>query len=101
MRMATGVISEVIEIKDMTNEEFLRKYAAAGRLGLAGGATLIDKMIARAQRHVDDEKRWGQWSHAFFFQGVRADGEQWVIESDLDVHRKHVKLGVQENRVSK
>lgn len=93
--------SDIVEVRGMSNEEFLRTYAAAGRLGLAGGATLIDKMIARAQRHVDGEKRWGQWSHAFFFQGMRADGEHWVIESDLDVHHKHVKLGVQENRVSK
>jgi hypothetical protein len=94
-------MAEIVEVSGMTNEEFLRAYAAAGRIGLAGGATLIDKMIARAQRHVDDDKRWGQWSHAFFFQGTRPDGEHWVIESDLDVHHKHVKLGVQENRVSK
>jgi hypothetical protein len=93
--------SEVIYIEGFGNEQFLRTYAAAGRIGLAGGATLIDKAIAMAQRHVDDQKRWGQWSHAFFFQGVRPDGEHWVIESDLDVHRKHLRLGVQENRASK
>ena len=41
------------------------------------------------------------WSHAFFFQGRRADGHHWLIESDLQVHRKHIQLGVQENRISK
>ena len=41
------------------------------------------------------------WSHAFLFQGRRADGHHWVIESDLQVHRKHIQLGVQENRISK
>jgi hypothetical protein len=35
------------------------------------------------------------------FQGERIDGHQWVIESDLQIHRKHIALGVQENRVSK
>src|SRR5258708_7060194 len=35
------------------------------------------------------------------FPGARADGHHWVIESDLQFHRKHIQLGVQENRVSK
>jgi hypothetical protein len=41
------------------------------------------------------------WSHAFLFEGVRADGHHWVIESDLQIQRKHIQLGVQENRVTK
>jgi hypothetical protein len=41
------------------------------------------------------------WSHAFFCQGERHDGHHWVIESDLQIHRKHIRLGVQENRISK
>src|SRR6185295_6774289 len=28
-------------------------------------------------------------------------GHQWVIESDLQFHRKHIQLGVQENRIAK
>jgi hypothetical protein len=84
-----------------SNREFLEQYAQAGRIGLAGGITLIDKVISGAERHVDANKRWSQWSHAFLFQGRRVDGQHWVIESDLDIHQKHIRLGVQENRLSK
>ena len=35
------------------------------------------------------------------FQGKRIDGHHWVIESDLQIHRKHIQLGVQENRIAK
>ena len=62
---------------------------------------MIDMAIARAQRHIDSEERWGCWSHAFLFQGERGDGHHWVIESDLEVHRKHIRLGAQENRTTK
>ena len=58
-------------------------------------------MICRAQRHVDSGKQWSFWSHAFLIQGERIDGRCWVIESDLDVHRRHIRLGVQENRIDK
>ena len=60
-----------------------------------------NKAICRAERHLDSEERWGCWSHAFLFQGVRPDGHHWVIESDLQIHHKHIQLGVQENRVAK
>jgi hypothetical protein len=72
-----------------------------GRVGLCGGVTNIDKAISRAQRHLSEDKRWSDWSHVFFFQGLRADGHHWVIESNIQIHRKHIQLGVQENRVSK
>jgi hypothetical protein len=85
----------------LSNREFLERYAAAGRIGLSGGVSLIDKAIGRAQRHLDVGKRWGAWSHAFLFQGARLDGHHWVVESDLQIHRKHIQLGVQENRISK
>jgi len=61
----------------------------------------VDKAICRAQRHLDDQERWGTWSHAFILEGVRADGHHWVIESDLEIHRKHIRLGAQENRITK
>jgi hypothetical protein len=92
---------EIVIVTGLSNREFLERYARVGRVGLSGGITLIDKAIARAQRHLDPEQHWGSWSHAFFFQGERHDGHQWVIESDLQIHRKHISLGVQENRVSK
>jgi hypothetical protein len=93
--------TETVLITDLSNQEFLARFAKAGRLGLSGGITLIDKAICRAQRHLDSNKNWGAWTHAFLFQGERVDRQQWVIESDLQVHRKHIHLGVQENRVSK
>jgi hypothetical protein len=88
-------------VSGLTNSAFYAKYAAAGRIGLVGGTTLIDRAICRAQRHVDDSHRWSWWSHAFLIEGERIDGHMWVIESDLDFHRKHIRLGVQENRIDK
>ena len=95
------ILNQTVVVTGMSNEEFLGRYARAGRVGLSGGITLIDKAIARAERHLDEEGRWGSWSHAFLFQGARHDGHQWVIESDLQVNRKHIRLGAQENRISK
>jgi hypothetical protein len=70
-------------------------------VGLCGGQTLLDHMIARAQRHVNPEKEWGKWSHAFIIGEKRCDGHLWIMESDLDMHRKHIRLGAQENPISK
>lgn len=92
---------EVIVVEGLSNREFLEQYAAPGRVGLSVGMTLVDRMIVRAQRHLDDAHQWSSWSHAFLFQGRRADGRHWVIESDLQLHRKHIQLGVQENRTEK
>ena len=61
----------------------------------------MDKAIRRAERRLDEEGRWSTWSHAFLFGEQRLDGHLWVIESDLQIHRKHIQLGVQENRVAK
>lgn len=88
-------------VTGLSNEEFFRQYAKAGRIGLSSGVTLIDRAICRAERHVNADEHWGSWSHAFWFQGKRADGHHWVIESDLQIHQKHIQLGVQENRISK
>ena len=100
--MATSAGSDrTVIVSDISNSEFLERYAAPGRIGLSGGITLIDKAICRAERHLDEKEAWGSWSHAFLFQGRRADGHHWVIESDLQIHHKHIQLGVQENRVSK
>ncbi len=85
----------------MSNEEFLKLYARPGRIGLVGGATLVDRAIRRAERHVDAEGKWSNWSHALIFSEQRCDGHQWVIESDLAAARKHIRLGVQENRITK
>jgi cell wall-associated NlpC family hydrolase len=92
---------EIVRLDGLSNREFLERYGRAGCVGLSGGVTLIDRAICRAERHLDEEEQWGAWSHAFLFQGRRADGHHWVIESDLQVHHKHIQLGVQENRISK
>ena len=97
----TATQTQTVVVTGLSNREFLQLYARPGRIGLSGGITLIDKAICRAERHLDARERWGSWSHAFVFQGRRPDGHHWVIESDLQIHRKHVQLGVQENRVSK
>ena len=95
------VAPKTVLVTGLSNSEFLQLHAQPGRVGLSGGITFVDKAICRAQRHLDERAQWGVWSHAFLFEGERADGHQWVIESDLQVHHKHIQLGVQENRVSK
>lgn len=96
-----GIANETILVTGLSNREFLERYAQPGRVGLSGGITLIDKAISRAERHLNESGAWSPWSHSFLFQGRRHDGHHWVIESDLQVNRKHIRLGVQENRISK
>lgn len=96
-----GIANETIVVTGLSNREFLERYAHPGRVGLSGGITLIDKAISRAERLINDSGAWSPWSHSFLFQGRRHDGHHWVIESDLQVNRKHIRLGVQENRISK
>jgi len=97
----TALQAQTVVVTGLSNREFLELYARPGRIGLSGGITFIDQAICRAERHLDERARWGCWSHAFLFQGQRLDGHHWVIESDLQIHRKHIQLGVQENRVAK
>ncbi len=97
----TATQDQTVVVTGLSNREFLELYARPGRIGLSGGITFIDRAICRAERHLDERERWGSWSHAFLFQGLRLDGHHWVIESDLQIHRKHIQLGVQENRISK
>ncbi|MEI6084493.1 MAG: hypothetical protein WCS70_09350 [Verrucomicrobiota bacterium] len=94
-------MNETITVTKLSNREFLEKYARPGCVGLVGGTTFIEKIIRRAERHLDEQKQWSLWSHALIFEGQRVDGHHWVIESDLDIHRKHIRLGVQENRADK
>lgn len=93
--------TQTVIVTGVSNREFLELHARPGCIGLSGGVTFVDKAICRAERHLDDRAHWGSWSHAFLFEGQRPDGHHWVIESDLQVHHKHIQLGVQENRISK
>jgi len=88
-------------VSGISNREFIHTHAAPGRIGLAGGADVVSRIIEFAQRRLDDDRRASLWSHAFLFQGTRHDGHHWVFESDLEVHRKNIRLGVQENRIEK
>jgi hypothetical protein len=94
-------MNETDIVSEGSNREFLQKHARPGRVGLVGGTTLIEKVIRRAERHVHPEEEWSLWSHALLFEGQRVDGRHWVIESDLDIHTKHIRLGVQEKRIDK
>jgi hypothetical protein len=93
-------VNELITFRDISNAAFFAEHAAPGRIALVGGATLVDRAIRRAERHVCNGK-WSNWSHAFLFGEKRSDGHIWVIESDLQAARKHIRLGVQENRLNK
>jgi hypothetical protein len=93
--------NQITIVRGLSNAEFLEQFARSGRVGLSGGDTIADLAIRRAERHLHPTAQWGRWSHAFVFQGQRVDGQHWLIESDLQFHHKHLRLGVQENRVSK
>ena len=93
--------TQTIIVEGISNREFLEEYAHPGRVGLCGGATKIDLAIRHAQRHLHAERRWSDWSHAFLFEGKRVDGYHWVLESDIQILRKNIQLGAQENRISK
>jgi hypothetical protein len=94
-------MTESITVSGLTNREFFARYAHPGRIGMVGGTDWSNRLIGRAQRHQHPEGQWSAWSHAFLCQGTRADGHHWVIESDIDIRPKHLRLGVQENRLEK
>ncbi|HSS77377.1 MAG TPA: hypothetical protein VLV54_11600 [Thermoanaerobaculia bacterium] len=91
----------IVEVTGLSNEEFLERHAAPARVGLAGGSALIDRAIRKLQRRITEERARSLWSHAFLCSGRRIDGHNWLLESDLEIHRKQIRLGVQENRVAK
>lgn len=93
--------NQTVVVTGLSNREFLEQYAQPGRVGLCGGITKVDLAIRRAQRHLRADHHWSDWSHAFLFEGRRLDGWNWVLESDLQFHRKNIQLGAQENRVDK
>jgi len=84
-----------------SNERFLHSHAAPGRIGLAGGNALIDRGIRKAQRLLTADTAGSAWSHAFLIGEQRSDGQWWVLESDLDLRHKQIRLGAQENRLAK
>lgn len=93
--------TQIFHHEGITNSDFFELHAAPGRIGLVCGCSLVDRAITRAQRSLDSSEDTRGWSHAFLLQGRRLDGVHWVIESDLEIHRRHLRLGVQENRLTK
>lgn len=92
---------EIITAKGLSNKQFVEKYAKPGCIGLVGADNPIDNSIKKAQKFITADGKNSLWSHAFIFSGIRADGEWWIIESDLEFHFKQTRLGVQENRAEK
>ena len=84
-----------------SNATFIARHAAAGRIGLCAGGDTLSKLIRQAQAPLTDDGHRSLWSHAFVFSEQRSDGQWWVIESDLDMRYKQMRLGVQENRVER
>lgn len=91
----------IIRLDGLTNADFLSRYAAPGRVGLCGGSDTVTMAIRRAQGFVTEDGHRSPWSHAFLFTGERLDGHHWVIESDLDLRSRHLRLGAQENRLER
>ena len=94
-------MNETIVVEGLSNREFFERYAEPARIGIVGGTDWSNRLIRRSERHQHPDKERSAWSHVFLFEGRRADGHHWVIESDLDIRKKHIRLGVQENRVTK
>ena len=51
---------ETIIVEGLTNREFFERYAAPGRVGLIGGPELLNRIIMRAQRHLDEQNEWSR-----------------------------------------
>ncbi len=86
---------------DLSNEQLFETYARPGMVGLVGGSALVDRTIRKVQRRLSPVGAKSLWSHAFLVSGRRMDGQHWILESDLEIHRKQIRLGVQENRARK
>ncbi|UXI70164.1 hypothetical protein [Tahibacter amnicola] len=86
---------------ETANSSFLQRHAGPARIGLAGGNALVDRTIRKAQRLITADPAGSAWSHAFLIGEARSDGHWWVLESDLDLRHKQIRLGAQENRLSK
>jgi hypothetical protein len=88
-------------ITGLSNKDFIEKFAKPGCIGLVGADTPIDNSIKKMQKYITADGKSSLWSHAFLYSSKRHDGYWWIIESDLEFHRKQMKLGVQENRAEK
>ena len=88
-------------MSDQRNQELFEAFAQPGVVGLAGGAHFIDRTIRKVQRHWRSEAPRSLYSHAFICSGRRTDGQHWLLESELEIRHKQIRLGVQENRAAR
>jgi len=93
--------TKLVRVEGISNAEFLEQYAGPGRIGLCGGNEVINRLIRKLQYHVTADGHRSPWSHAFLCSGRRMDRRHWVLESDLDLRHKQIRLGVQENRIDR
>jgi hypothetical protein len=93
--------TKIQHVRGLSNLEFLKRFAKAGCVGLFGGTSTIDRAIRKGQKQLDGDAKPSLWSHAVLFEGERADGQHWLIESDFEVGKGQLRNGVQENRVDK
>ena len=91
------------EIIGISREEFWKRYAKKGAVGLVGGTSWIHKAICDAQSLVTPDNKPSLWAHAFILTGLRSDGHDWIAESDITVEffRMRIINGAQENRIDK
>ncbi|MBK7994924.1 MAG: hypothetical protein IPK14_16525 [Blastocatellia bacterium] len=61
-------LNKLVVINNVTNQDFLKTYSLAGRVGLVGASHFFDVGIKRAQRAVNPNKLDSQWSHAFYYK---------------------------------
>lgn len=94
-------MSRTLADPSLSNAAFLAAHAAPARIGLAGGNHVIDRTIRKAQRSIAKDADGSAWSHAFLIGEARSDDHWWVLESDLDLRHKQIRLGAQENRLAK
>jgi hypothetical protein len=91
------------EIIGISREEFWKRYARKGAVGLVGGTLWIHRAICEAQALITPDKKPSLWAHAFLFTGKKPDGYDWIAESDItvEVTRMRIINGAQENRIDK
>ncbi len=91
------------EIAGISTEEFWKRYAKKGAVGLVGGTIWIHRAICETQALVTPDHKPSLWAHAFIFTGKRPDGFDWLAESDLVVEPLRLRIinGAQESRIDK
>jgi hypothetical protein len=93
----------VEETAGISTEEFWKRYARKGAVGLAGGTLWIHRAVCEAESLVTPDGKPSLWAHAFIFTGKGPDGFDRLAESDLVVEPLRLRIvnGAQENRIDK